>query len=245
MSDDAVQSLVNDDVAKALDSLADIDPAQPAGSQPVFDPMSTTSDPVGGMSIGSPPPPPPPAPDPSTGPISDVTGPGGLAMPSPPEASEMPTPPQSDMPTDPVASQPPAIDDMLSTPQEGGLAMPSGSAGVNITPPSEAVESGPEPEPAPAPEEPEEAASPAPTSSAVESDLDRIREEAATELAPLISSVEDPHERFDVAMSVAQMSNDDDGRTKMLGEALEAAKSIDDSKIKAEALAEILHNTHK
>lgn len=263
------QSMVDDDVARALDSLADIDPAQPSAmpgdpavaapttfNPSVGDPAAASDDPsvVTPQANGSMP-----------SPISDVTGPSGTAVPADDSTSSA-VPEDTDMPAvltdsgeEPVIGadiSPAGVADLelngvtsepVVAPGVDGVA--EVDPGIDVGLPDIAVDGDSINQPADTNDQntgdmttntPQAHHTGAPSG-----EIERIRAEAAKELEPLIESIDDSYERFSAAISMVDIGTvDDDKRAKLLNEALTAAKSIEDQKLRAEALAEILHHTH-
>lgn len=127
--------------------------------------------------------------------------------------------------TETSEKQPPSLDNVLSP------------AGGYPKTPSIAVQPADDPTPPTPPEEPELDTSLQPTLSQTE-DLVTIKQHALEELLPLVDKLDQtPEERFKTLMMLIQASDNQD----LVEPAYEAAHSITDEKIKAQALLDVVN----
>ncbi|CAN5175577.1 hypothetical protein BH09PAT3_BH09PAT3_6510 [soil metagenome] len=73
---------------------------------------------------------------------------------------------------------------------------------------------------------------------AVVDKLEDAKKQAMTALAPLIGSLDvDPEKKFEICMNTIRLTND----RELVSTALQAALSIDEENVKAEALVELIN----
>jgi len=89
-----------------------------------------------------------------------------------------------------------------------------------------------------APEAPNESSPPSPSTNANPSDLLNIKKEALEHLSPLVSKLDQPpEEKFKTLMMMIQASDDQ----SLVSAAYEAANAIEDEKVRAQALLDIVN----